>query len=94
MSGPVVCECCERCRTTNPERLCNYCKTLPAPRAMKLWLVEGGGWGWSFTVVCAETAEDARRVAHEPDGEVTELTPGAGETILWAWEHSPDTPRE
>src|SRR5262245_3305824 len=30
----VVCECCERCRTTNPERLCDYCKTLPRPPTM------------------------------------------------------------
>lgn len=25
----VVCTICERCRTTNPERICNYCKTQP-----------------------------------------------------------------
>lgn len=34
MTNSVVCESCERCRTTNPERLCDYCKTLPRPPSM------------------------------------------------------------
>ncbi len=62
---------------------------------MKLWMVEAKGWGWSFTVVRAETREDAREVAKAgPHDDITELPTKGDEAIVWSWDHSPDTPRD
>ncbi len=59
---------------------------------MKLWLVDGKGWGINHTIVRAATREDAIRVARESfDADVTELPSEGVEGILWNYEYSPDS---
>lgn len=61
---------------------------------MKLWLIEGKGWETSFTIMRAETRDEAvYRVLGNvaADCVVIELSPEGDTQVLWSWEHSPDS---
>ncbi len=61
---------------------------------MKLFVVQGVGWGTQIEVVRAEDEEEAKRVANLVSCSrvyVTELEPDGPATPLWSWDHSPDS---
>lgn len=66
-----------------------------AGKAVKLYLVEDhSGWGWSMTVVRAESPYEAAKLAGVKPGprvSILDLDAEGPSAILWCYEDSPDT---
>lgn len=60
-----------------------------------LFVVSERSWGYSFSVVRADDAEQAKRLACVgEEAEVIPLSEEGPPAVLWQEDESPDTPRE